>query len=113
MEKTRAVLYACCLGLTAAFVAVQIVFVRTDWLYLAVCGALILIGLLDLIDRRPPKLFFLILLCLVYFKLPMVWRGTASKSWARYFFDCFYVPVGCVAYWIARLVRLLRKQAAE
>lgn len=105
--KRSVLLYASCLLLTAAFVVWQILQPRNDWLYPVLCAALMLAGLTELILRRPPKLFFLILLCLVYLKLPMVWRGRlGSAAWLRDKLEHFYVPVGCVVYWIVRMVQI-------
>ncbi len=108
MKRTSLVFYIFCLVLSLVFAVWQILAVRYDWLYPAICAAFILVGVADLLRRRPPKTLLWVLLCLFYLKLPMVWRGSyGSASWLRYHYDCFYVPVGCVVYWIARLKALL------
>ncbi len=106
-ERGRTLFFSCCLALSAAFVVWQILQPREGWLYPVICAAFILTGVFELLLRRPPKTLLLVLLCLVYFRFPMFWRGsTGSATWLRVAYDCFYVPVGCIIFWIVRLVQI-------
>ena len=105
--RGRTVFYCCCLALSAAFVVWQILQPREGWLYPAICIAFILTGVVDLLLRRPPKTLLLVLLCLVYFWFPMFWCGsTGSATWLSDKLAHFYVPVGCIIFWIVRLVQI-------
>ncbi len=108
MKRTAVIFYASCLALTLGFAVWQILAVRYDWLYPAICAGFILAGVADLLLRRPPKTLLWVLLCLFYLKLPMVWcDSTGSTSWLWYT-KFLYVPVGCMVYCAARLRALLR-----
>lgn len=106
VNRKRAALYIALLLLSAAYVVWQILAPREDWLYPAICAVLILVGVADLVIRKPRRTLLWALLCLVYLTLPAVWGQSSSKSWVRHEFPVFYLPLGCMVCWIIRLKEL-------